>query len=98
MVVAVLVGVLDGTVVAVFVGVLDGTVVAVLVAVFVAVFVNVGSGVDVSVGVLDGTVEIAVSGKPATVKQGEMLIMPANEPHALKAVDRFKMMLIMIKS
>ncbi len=53
---------------------------------------------DAMVCVLDGTVEIAVSGKPATVKQGEMLILPANEPHALKAVNRFKMMLIMIKS
>ena len=53
---------------------------------------------DAMVCVLDGTVEIVVSGKPTTVKKGEMLIMPAKEPHALKAVDRFKMMLIMIKS
>lgn len=53
---------------------------------------------DAMVCVLEGTVEIAVSGKPTTVKKGEMLILPANEPHALKAVERFKMMLIMIKS
>ncbi len=53
---------------------------------------------DAMVCVLDGTVEIVVSGKPTTVKKGEMLIMPAKEPHALKAVDRFKMMLVMIKS
>jgi quercetin dioxygenase-like cupin family protein len=53
---------------------------------------------DAMVQVLDGTVEITISGKPYPVRQGEMIIMPANEPHALKAVDRFKMLLIMIKS
>ncbi len=53
---------------------------------------------DALVHVLDGEAEIALSGTPAIVKQGEMIIMPANEPHALKAIKRFKMMLIMIKS
>ncbi len=53
---------------------------------------------DALVHVLDGEAEIAISGTPAIVKQGEMIIMPANEPHALKAIKRFKMMLIMIKS
>lgn len=48
--------------------------------------------------VLDGEGEITISGNPVIVKQGEMIIMPANEPHALKAVKKFKMMLIMIKS
>jgi len=48
--------------------------------------------------VLDGEGEITISGVPAAVKQGEMIVMPANEPHALRATQRFKMMLIMIKS
>ncbi|PKN02025.1 MAG: cupin domain-containing protein [Elusimicrobia bacterium HGW-Elusimicrobia-1] len=53
---------------------------------------------DAMVCVLDGAVEITISGKPITVKQGEMIIMPANESHALKGVERFKMMLTMIRS
>ena len=53
---------------------------------------------DAMVCVLDGVAEIAISGNPVVVKSGEMLIMPANEPHALKAVERFKMMLTMIRS
>jgi quercetin dioxygenase-like cupin family protein len=53
---------------------------------------------DALVNVIDGEVEITISGKPFLVKQGEMLIMPANDPHALKALTRFKMMLVMVKS
>jgi quercetin dioxygenase-like cupin family protein len=53
---------------------------------------------DALVHVLDGQVEITISGKPVTLNQGEMIIMPADEPHALKAVEKFKMMLTMIKS
>jgi len=53
---------------------------------------------DAMVQVLDGEVEIKISGRPFHLKQGEMIIMPANEPHALNAVKKFKMMLIMIKS
>ena len=53
---------------------------------------------DAMVCVLDGVAEIAITGRRVTVRQGEMLIMPANQPHALKAVERFKMMLTMIKS
>jgi quercetin dioxygenase-like cupin family protein len=53
---------------------------------------------DALVYLLDGEAEITISGKPFQVKQGEMIIMPANEPHALKAVKRFKMLLIMIRS
>jgi quercetin dioxygenase-like cupin family protein len=53
---------------------------------------------DAIVQVLDGEAEITVSGKPFQLQEGEMLIMPANEPHALRAVTRFKMMLTMIKS
>jgi len=53
---------------------------------------------DALVCVLDGVVEISIAGNPVTVKQGEMFVMPANEPHALRAIERFKMMLTMIRS
>jgi len=53
---------------------------------------------DAMVCILDGTAEITISGKPVMVKEGEMIIMPANQPHALQAIERFKMMLIMIRS
>ena len=53
---------------------------------------------DAMVYILDGEAEVKISGKPLRLKQGEMVIMPANEPHALRATARFKMMLTMIKS
>jgi quercetin dioxygenase-like cupin family protein len=53
---------------------------------------------DALVYILDGEAEVTVSGKMNRVKQGEMILMPANKPHALKAARKFKMMLIMIKS
>ena len=53
---------------------------------------------DALVCVLDGQAEISIGGEPALVKAGEMLIMPADIPHALKAVAPFKMMLPMIRS
>ncbi len=53
---------------------------------------------DALVYLFDGEAEITISGKPLQLKQGEMVIMPANQPHALKATNRFKMMLVMIKS
>ena len=53
---------------------------------------------DAMVCVLDGAADISISGKPHKVRQGEMLIMPANEPHALQANENFKMMLVMIRS
>ena len=53
---------------------------------------------DALVYVLDGDAEVTISGTPVIVKQGEMIIMPADKPHALKAVKPFKMMLVMIKS
>jgi quercetin dioxygenase-like cupin family protein len=53
---------------------------------------------DALVYLLDGEAEISISGKPFSLRQGEMIIMPANEPHALKAVKQFKMILTMIKS
>lgn len=53
---------------------------------------------DAFVQVIDGEAEITVSGKTASVKAGEMLHMPANQPHALKAVKRFKMLLTMLRA
>jgi quercetin dioxygenase-like cupin family protein len=52
---------------------------------------------DAMVSVLEGKVEVSISGNPSIVSRGEMIIMPANEPHALMAVENFKMMLIMIR-
>ena len=53
---------------------------------------------DALVHVFDGEAEIIISGKPIRVQQGEMVIMPANQPHALKAIKRFKMILTMIRA
>jgi quercetin dioxygenase-like cupin family protein len=53
---------------------------------------------DAYVQILDGEAEITISSKPCSVKTGEFIIMPANEPHALKAVTQFKMLLVMLKS
>lgn len=53
---------------------------------------------DAVVYVMDGKVEIAIDKKPFILNQGETIIMPANIPHAVKAVEKFKMMLVMIKS
>ena len=53
---------------------------------------------DALVHLLDGRGEVTISGKPLQLESGEMVIMPANEPHALRATDRFKMMLVMIRS
>ena len=47
---------------------------------------------------LEGEAEITISKKPSLVKGGEMLILPANQPHALKALQKFKMLLVMIRS
>ncbi len=52
---------------------------------------------DAAVYLLEGEVEIKIDGKPRSVREGEMIIMPANRPHALNATTRFKMLLIMIK-
>ena len=53
---------------------------------------------DALANVLEGDVEVTISGNPIRVTAGEMVIMPANQPHALKAISRFKMMLTMIRS
>jgi len=53
---------------------------------------------DALVQVIDGKTEISISGKKYSLKQGDFIIMPANKPHAVYAVEKFKMMLTMIKS
>ena len=53
---------------------------------------------DATVVNLEGEADIVIGGKAHRVKAGEMIIMPAGEPHALKAVKRFKMMLVMVRS
>jgi len=53
---------------------------------------------DALVYILDGEARITISGRSLRVKAGDMVIMPADKPHALKAVKRFKMMLVMVKS
>jgi quercetin dioxygenase-like cupin family protein len=53
---------------------------------------------DALVHVLEGEVEIRISGNPFKLKTGEAIVMPANEPHAVKALTRFKMLLTMIRA
>jgi quercetin dioxygenase-like cupin family protein len=52
---------------------------------------------EAAVLILDGTAEIIIGGEPHTLKGGEFIIMPADIPHAVKAKERFKMLLTMIK-
>ncbi len=52
---------------------------------------------DAVVYILDGRAEISIGGRTSTVTAGEMLIMPADVPHALNAKERFKMLLVMIR-
>ena len=52
---------------------------------------------DALVNVLDGQAEVKISGEPFIVKEGEMIIMPANKPHSVQAKERFKMLLVLIK-
>jgi quercetin dioxygenase-like cupin family protein len=53
---------------------------------------------DALVQVVDGEAEITISGQPHRVASGRMILMPAGEPHALRARSRFKMILTMIRS
>lgn len=53
---------------------------------------------DALVYIFDGKAEINIAGKQYYLKAGETMIMPANKPHSLKAIDRFKMLLVMIKA
>jgi len=52
---------------------------------------------DAMVHVLDGVVDVRISGIAHNLKSGDAIIMPADEPHALKAVTKFKMLLTMIR-
>ena len=53
---------------------------------------------DALVHILDGEAEVRISGQPFQVHAGQAIILPANEPHALKATARFKMLLTMIRA
>ena len=53
---------------------------------------------DALILVLDGRAEVTISGTPHFLVEGEVILLPAGEPHALRAPEKFKMMLIMIRS
>lgn len=53
---------------------------------------------DVLLYVADGASLITISGRPYTVEKGETIVLPARKPHSVKAIDKFKMLLVMIKS
>ncbi len=53
---------------------------------------------DALIHVVEGDAEISISGRPFHLKAGEAIIMPADEPHAVKATTRFKMLLTMIRA
>ena len=53
---------------------------------------------DALVHILEGDAQVTISGKAFDLKTGDGIIMPANEPHALKASQRFKMLLTMIRA
>ncbi len=53
---------------------------------------------DAMVLCVDGEADVIISGQPHRVRKGEMVIMPAGQPHALKAQEKFKMILVMIRS
>lgn len=53
---------------------------------------------DALVNIIEGEAKITISGKLFHLREGDMITMPANEPHAVDAIEKFKMMLIMIKS
>jgi quercetin dioxygenase-like cupin family protein len=52
---------------------------------------------DALAHILDGEAEVRISGQPFQLRSGDAIIMPANEPHALKAATKFKMLLTMIR-
>ncbi|TEU12699.1 cupin domain-containing protein [Candidatus Bathyarchaeota archaeon] len=53
---------------------------------------------DAMVTILDGKAEIKIGGEPFLLGEGETIVMPADVPHALRAVERFKMLLVMVKA
>ena len=58
---------------------------------------KIGNTFDALIKVIDGTGEILINKNPFTLKKGESIIMAANVPHAVNAVEKFKMVLTMIK-
>ncbi|MBD3285484.1 cupin domain-containing protein [candidate division WOR-3 bacterium] len=53
---------------------------------------------DAMAYILEGQAEITISGKRFELSKGQMIIMPANESHALKAIKKYKMLLVMVKA
>ncbi len=53
---------------------------------------------DAFVQIVDGTAEVTISGTSHAVRAGEIIIMPADRPHSLRATERFKMLLVMIRA
>ncbi|MFH1397634.1 MAG: cupin domain-containing protein [Candidatus Omnitrophota bacterium] len=53
---------------------------------------------DAMIYVVDGAARIYIAGKPFNLKKGTAIIMPANKPHSVKAIKRFKMILTMVRS
>ena len=53
---------------------------------------------DALVQMVEGEAEITIAGQPHQLRGGEMILLPANQPHALRAVTRYKMVLTMIRS
>ena len=53
---------------------------------------------DALIHILEGEAEVRITGKPYDLRDGDVIVMPANEPHAVKAVQRFKMLLTMIRA
>jgi quercetin dioxygenase-like cupin family protein len=53
---------------------------------------------EVLVQVVDGEAEITIAAKPYRLRTGDVIILPAHQPHAVKAISRFKMLLTMIRS
>ncbi len=53
---------------------------------------------DALVHIVEGEAEVIISGQPFHLKSGEAIIMPANDPHAVKAPSQFKMLLTMIRT
>ena len=53
---------------------------------------------DALVQMVEGEAEITISGRPYTLHEGEMILMPAGEPHSLRAIQKFKMLLTMIRA
>lgn len=53
---------------------------------------------DAFVQIIDGTAEITIAGVVHTVEAGRIIVLPANQPHALRALTKFKMLLVMIRA